>query len=83
MPSFDRLIEYKMPSEKYEVQNDGLYSFCISYFALFTLHFRCSFAALWLSKSFFEFIVPMAKTFFECLANFPLVHEQAHHPAGR
>ena len=35
-----------MQSEKYEVQNGALNSFCISYFALFTLHFRCSLSVL-------------------------------------
>ena len=33
-----------MQSAKYEVQNVGLTSFYISYFALFTLHFRCGLA---------------------------------------
>ena len=36
--SFDRLIDCKMQSEKYEVQNDELSSFCISYFAFITLN---------------------------------------------
>ena len=32
--SCDQLIECKMQSAKYEMQNGGLNSFCISYFAL-------------------------------------------------
>ncbi len=31
-----------MQSAKYEMQSDRLNTFCISYFALFTLHFRCA-----------------------------------------
>ncbi len=44
--SFERLIECKLQIEKYELQSDWLSSFCISYFALCTFHFRCGFAAL-------------------------------------
>ncbi len=44
--SFDRLTDCEMQSEKYEVQIDGMNSFCILYFALVTFHFRCGFVAL-------------------------------------
>ncbi len=40
-----------MQSEKYELQNHWLTSFCTSDFALFALHFRRGFAALLIDEN--------------------------------